>query len=83
MGDEEVGMSILKNLIAILPHPQAELIQSLVAGTSPSVQKRVCRDAVMRQQPGGLMCRLGAFVHECGIRIMDSASERAESGNGP
>jgi hypothetical protein len=38
----------------------------------------------MRQQPGGLMCRFSAFVHECRrrIRIMVAASEHAESGNG-
>jgi hypothetical protein len=38
----------------------------------------------MRQQPGGLMCRFSAFVHECRrrIRIMVAASEHAESGKG-
>ncbi len=77
-------MSTLKNLVAILPRPQGELIQSLVPGTNPSVKKRICRDGVMRQLPGGLMCRFGAFVHECRrrIRIMVAASEDAEPGSG-
>ena len=77
-------MSTFKTLIAILPHPQGELIQSLVPGTIPSVRKRVCQDAAMRQPPGGLMCRLGAFVRECWrrMRIMEAVSDRLESSDG-
>jgi hypothetical protein len=44
MSDEEVGMFTFKNLIAILPHPQGELIQSLVQGASPSARKRACEE---------------------------------------
>ena len=77
-------MSTFKTLIAILPHPQGELIQSLVPGTIPSVRKRVCQDAVMRQLPGGLMCRFSAFLRECWrrMRIMEAATDQAESGDG-
>jgi hypothetical protein len=77
-------MFIFKNLIAVPPHLQGELIQSLVQGTSSSVRKRVCQDAVMRQLPGGLMCRFSAFVRECWrrMRIMEAATDQAESGDG-
>jgi hypothetical protein len=44
MSDAEVGMSTFKSLIAILPHPRGELIQSLVQGASPSARKRVCEE---------------------------------------
>jgi hypothetical protein len=76
-------MSTFKNLIAILPHPQGELIQSLVQGTNSSVRKRVCQDAVMRQLPGGLMCRFSAFVRECWRRrrIMEAATDQGEALN--
>ena len=77
-------MSTFRSLIARLPHPQGELIQPLVQGASPSVRKRVCQDAVMRQLPGGLMCRFSAFLRECWrrMRIMEAATDQAESGDG-
>jgi hypothetical protein len=77
-------MSTFKSLIAILPHPRGELSQPLVQDASPPVRKRVIQDAVMRQRPGGLIRRFGAFVRECWrrMRIMEAVSDRLESSDG-
>ena len=77
-------MSTFKGLITISPSPRPELVQPLAQGARPSVKERDCQNAGLRQSPGGLMCRFGAFFRDCWRRIMvmRNESEQAESGNG-
>ena len=77
-------MSTLKSSITIPPYPQVEIIQPIAQSALPSVKKQDCQDVVIRQRPGGLIRRFGAFVRECWrrMRVMEAASERLESSDG-
>jgi len=77
-------MPMFKSSITIPSYPQAEIIRPLVQSAFPSVKKQDCQDVVIRQRPGGLIRRFGAFVLECWrrMRVMEAASERLESSDG-
>ena len=81
---EDIGMPMFKSSITIPSYAQAEIIRPLVQSAFPSVKKQDCQDVVIRQRPGGLIRRFGAFVRECWrrMRVMEAASERLESSDG-